>query len=300
MPDTIGNVPLWLVKAVVLALGASFANVLVHRVPKGESIVRPGSRCPSCGKAIRWFDNVPVLSYVLLLGRCRSCKATISLRYPLIELCVAVLSLASFYLGLSRAPMDPDLGAAALLWFFPFAFCYLLVVVTFIDLEHFRIPYVFVAIGVVLAFLSAGFADAFSGVGLLDAGLGLVAGAVPFVLVIEVYLFVTKREGGGYGDVALLAMVGATLGYKALPFVLLAASLQGLLVMFPYLVFGGKSEPPWEKGDATEPASDTPAEEKPPPRRSLRHIPVPFGPFIALGAMEWLFFGKWIESIWMQ
>ena len=287
MPDTIGPVPFWLVKAVALALGAafgSFANVLIHRQPLGESIVRPGSRCPGCGAAIRWYDNVPLLSYVLLLGRCRSCKTTISLRYPLVELCLAVLSLACLYLALARIGAPAALGGLAALWFFPFSFCFLLVVVTFIDLEHWRIPPVFTGTGTALAVASALTLGQLSGVGIWESLVGAALGALPIVILIEAWLRLAKREAMGYGDVMLLGMVGATLGYRSLPFVFLASSLQGLLVSVPFLLLGGKAVPPWERPEAG-------VEAGPPEPRRLRQAPVPFGPFIALAAIEWLFFG---------
>lgn len=288
MPTTIESVPFWMLKAVALAVGASFgsfANVLIHRLPLGESIVSPGSSCPSCGKSIRWYDNIPVLSYAILMGRCRHCRTSISLRYPLVELCTAVLSLACLFLAVGRlGPLD-SLGGTGLLWFFSFAFCFLLVVITFIDLEHWRIPPSLTLTGAGLGFLAAVLAGDFTGVGIVDSLVGAAVGALPVVILIEVYFRLMKREGMGYGDVMLLGMVGATFGYMSLPFIFLASSLQGLLVAVPMLVIGGRKAPPWEG----EEGEDPPSEE-------LRHAPVPFGPFIAMSALEWLFFGPTIMS----
>jgi leader peptidase (prepilin peptidase)/N-methyltransferase len=326
MPETLDSVPFWLIKATVLALGAtfgSFGNVLIHRIPLGRSIVRPGSRCPGCGQAIRWFDNVPILSWVLLRGRCRRCGEPISLRYPLVELCVAVLSLACLYLGVARLPPGAGLAGLAALWAFPFAFAFLLVVVTFIDLEHWTIPPSLALVAAGLGMAQALLQGDLTGVRWTDALIGMAVGAGGLALVAEGWFLLTKREGLGYGDVFLLGAIGAFLGWQSLALVLLAASVQGILVALPVLAFGGKPVPPWEKegqgqgqdfaaetaetaekiqvqeqvqvqvpgpSDVRRPTPDLAA----PPRRVLQAA-VPFGPFLALGAMEWLFFGP---AIW--
>jgi len=288
MPVTIESVPFWLLKAVSLAVGAafgSFANVLVHRLPLGESIVRPGSHCPSCSKPIRWYDNIPIVSYAVLMGRCRGCGESISLRYPLIELCVAVLSLACLFLAVGRLGPVESLGRLAVLWFFSFSMCFLLVVITFIDLEHWRIPPVLSLTGLALGVASAWLTGSFTGVGLTESLIGVALGAIPLVILIEVYFRIMKREGMGYGDVMLLGMVGAAFGYEALPFVFLASSLQGLLVAVPVLLISGRKAPPWEGEEGEDP-----------PPEGLRHAPIPFGPFIAVSALEWLFFGRTVMS----
>lgn len=286
MPDTIGPIPFWFLKAVVLVVGAvfgSFANVVIHRLPLGASVVRPGSRCPGCGQAIRWYDNVPVLSYLWLRGRCRACRAPISLRYPLVEICLAVLSLASLVRALAWAGPGATLAGLVAAWVFVFAFCFLLVVITFIDLEHWRIPPVLSVPGAALGVLFAASAGDLTGVGVVASLVGAALGSLPLVLLIEGYRRLAGREGMGYGDVFLMGMVGAYLGYASLPFVLFASSLQGLVVAVPAVLARGRPVPPWEGADSEAP-------------RSLRHAPVPFGPFIALAALEWLFFGEWIRS----
>ena len=294
MPQNlVGGVPLWLLKATALAVGAafgSFANVLIWRIPRGESVVRPGSHCPSCNAPIRWYDNIPVLSWLVLGGRCRRCKGPISLRYPLIELCLAVLSLASLYLAMATAPQGAGLLGIAALWFFPFAFCLLLVAITFVDLEHWRIPPSLAIPGAVLGVLRALLAPDLFGVSLKSALLGLAVGAIGLAAVAEVWYLCTKREGMGYGDVMLLGMIGAFLGVGALPFVLLAASLQGLLVSVPLLLLGHRQRPPWEGPQESDPESK-------PVGGSVLRSPIPFGPFLALGAMEWLFFGDAVNAL---
>ncbi len=311
MPEDIGGLPFWFCKITALVVGAalgSFANVLIHRVPRGENIARPGSRCPGCGVAIRWFDNVPVLSWVLLRGRCRRCGQPISMRYPMVELIMAVLSLASLYLAVTWSMgLGTPLQLAAL-WFFPFSFCFLLLVITFVDLEHWRIPPVFTVTGAAIGVLGAFAVGSLSGVTWLDSLIGLAVGGLGLAAITEGWFLVTKREGLGYGDVFLLGMIGASLGVRSLPLVLLFASLQGLAVAVPYLLLGGRTTPPWEgEGAADAPAVEAapvaPANEasaaetadEPSPR--VLQAPIPFGPFLALGALEWMFFG---EAIWQM
>lgn len=328
MPDTVDGVPFWLLKVTVLLLGAalgSFANVLIYRVPLGLSIVRPASRCPTCGKSIRWYDNVPVLGWVWLGGKCRDCRAPISIRYPLVELAMAVLSLACLYLAVMQSEGLADVPGLALLWLFPFAFCFLLVTLTFVDLEHWRIPHVFTLVGTGLGLAAAFLTPGFTGVGWKESLLGIALGALPIVVLIEVYFRLTHREGMGYGDVMLLGMIGATLGVQALPFVFLASSVQGLLVAVPLLLVARKSPtPPWEAdakaeggspetADAAdspaapagaasgapeaspEPAAPSPVEAPAPRAAGLRHAALPFGPFLSMAAMEWLFFGDLLK-----
>ncbi len=235
------------------AMGAamgSFGNVLIHRLPLGQSIVSPGSRCPACGRSIRWFDNIPILSYLFLRARCRSCGTPISLRYPLVEALTGVLFAAVVW----RFGVQPATIPMAL-------FVWSLVVITFIDLDHRIIPDVLslpgVAVGLGISLLP-GFP------GLLDSLVGIVAGAGSLFLVLFAYEKVMGEEGMGMGDVKLLAMIGAFLGWQALPVTILVSSLTGSLVGIVYARVRG--EP-------------------------VRKFPVPFGPFLALGALVHIFFG---------
>ncbi len=291
MPEVLGGVPWWFLKALALVLGAafgSFANVLIYRLPTGQSLVRPGSRCPSCGQAIRWYDNIPIVSYLCLMGRCRACRASISLRYPLVELCTAVLSLASLYRATAWAGPGASLAGIASLWAFVFAFCFLLVVITFIDIEHWRIPPALSGSGALLGVLFAVSAGDLTGVRWTASLAGAALGALPLVVLIEGYRRLAGREGMGYGDVFLMGMVGAYLGYPSLPFIFFASSLQGLLVAVPAVLAKGRPTPPWERKPSEEDSPGSP--------RALRHVPIPFGPFIALAALEWLFFGDLVRT----
>lgn len=307
MPESIDGLPFWILKATVLALGASFgsfANVLIFRMPRERSIVHPGSACanPDCGAPIRWFDNIPILSYLLLRGRCRDCRTSISIRYPLIELAAAVLSLACLYLAVQRGLGLADLSGIAALWAFPFAFCFLLLAITFIDLEHWWVPPSLAIPGTLLGLAANALLGDLTGVSWSDALIGMAAGAAPILLVRWAYFRIRGHEGMGLGDAILMAMVGATLGWIALPFVLLASSIQGLLVAVPLTMMRRNAPPPWEGpaagADADAPplversgAVEEPVDDAPVPAKPLGQTAVPFGPFIALGALEWLFFG---------
>jgi len=305
MPDSVDGVPFVLLKVTVLLLGAaigSFANVLIHRIPAGQSIVRPPSSCPRCGHPIRWHDNVPVLGWLLLLGRCRDCKAPISLRYPLVELVMAMLSLACLYLAVLRGGGVPGIWGLLALWFFPFAFVVLLVVLAFIDLDHWVLPHSLTVPGMVLGVVQAVLFGDFPGIPAWWESLAAAAaGALPVVILMEVWVRWTGREGMGFGDAMLMAMAGAHLGLAAIPFLFLAASLQGILVSVPLVATSRwRPVPPWAGEDAegrTEdavseaPSGGAEARIAPPPTRGLAQVAVPFGPFIVLASLEWLFFG---------
>lgn len=238
---------------IVLACGllgllfGSFANVLVHRLPRGESIVFPGSHCPHCDHAIAWYDNIPLLSWLLLRGRCRHCSAPVAARYPLAEAGLGLLwaMLAWHY------QLNPELGIALVLSF-------LLWVLSWIDLETGLLLDVLTKPGIVLGLLLS----ALNGHA-MDAAIGAVAGYAIFWLVARLFHLVTGREGMGQGDFKLLAMLGAFLGWQALPFVIFLSSFVGAVVGSLYLL-------------AT--------------RNSMR-AEIPFGPYLAAAGLIWLVWG---------
>jgi leader peptidase (prepilin peptidase) / N-methyltransferase len=232
-----------------LAVG-SFLNVCIYRIPIKKSIVSPPSSCPKCGAAIRFYDNIPVLSYVLLLGRCRHCRTPISFRYPLVELITGLLSAALFIrFGL------------ALTTVFLFLFTAALIAIAFIDLQHKIIPDVISLPGILLGLVFSFFPSA--GISPLEALIGVVGGGGFLFLVGTAFEKVTGREGMGGGDVKLLAMIGAWMGWKALPFIILISALSGAVIGGVSLAVSGQGV------------------------RSR----IPFGPFLALGALVFLFFG---------
>jgi leader peptidase (prepilin peptidase) / N-methyltransferase len=247
----------------------SFLNVVIARVPAGESIVRPRSRCPRCRAEIAWYDNVPVISWLLLRGRCRRCRAPIALRYPLVELLVAAAALGAF------ARHGPAWAAVAEL-----VFVALLVALAFIDLDTWLLPHALtwplIATGVLAAAL--GLAPAPS---LLSSALGAAIGFGTFGLVAWLGEKVLKREALGWGDVWLLAGLGAWLGMGALLPVILIASITGSVVGIA-LVLLGRGQPGPEP-DA-KPSGSAPDDAWVPPKNA-----VPFGPFLVLGALAWLY-----------
>jgi leader peptidase (prepilin peptidase)/N-methyltransferase len=195
----------------------SFLNVVAWRWPREESIVYPGSHCPRCGKPIAWYDNIPVVSWLLLRGRCRSCREKISIRYPLIELASGSLSVLCFFcFGLSKA------------YFIYFAFASSLLAASIIDLEHRLIPDEIsiggAVVGLGLAFLPGARVEPSA------ALLGACAGFLLLFAVAQGYYLLTKREGMGLGDAKLLAMIGAFLGWRSLPLAIFAGSVLGSLV----------------------------------------------------------------------
>jgi leader peptidase (prepilin peptidase) / N-methyltransferase len=205
--------------ALGLAVG-SFLNVCIHRIPRGGSLVSPPSTCPSCGYRLRWYDNVPVVSYFLLRGRCRGCTQPISIRYPIVE----IATLAVFVLHLHV------FGWTALMAV-RLVFACALVVLFAIDLEHQLLPNVITLPAIVAGLLASTVLPP----GLRDALLGALLGGGVLWLIGEAYYRYAGQEGMGGGDVKMLAMVGAFLGWPLVLVTLVlssvAGSLTGLIVI---------------------------------------------------------------------
>jgi leader peptidase (prepilin peptidase)/N-methyltransferase len=270
------------VAAVWGAIWGSFFNVVIARVPRGESVVRPASRCGSCGAPVGARDNIPIFSYLLLRGRCRACGAHFSLRYPLVEALTAVLSSLVFWWF---AGSDGGEVVAVRLGRFAvyFAFSGALLVLSFIDLDTRRLPDVITIPGTAVFFLAA---FAAHDVPWSERAIGAAAGYLFVRLVADFYYYVLKREGLGLGDGKLLAMMGAVLGWKALPVILFAGSITGSVVSIPLLLLTrrGLHGADGATGDNAQPAT-------------LRTTQVPFGPFLALGALIYLFAGARILAL---
>ena len=243
----------WILAVFIFWIGAivgSFLNVCIYRLPQGLSIAAPRSFCPACQTPIRAHDNIPILSFLFLGGKCRKCRTPIPWRYPLVEALTGGLALALFLkMGLTLSS------------FCLFCFAAALVVITFIDLDHRIIPDVISLPGIVIGFLLALLGIT---LGIRDSLIGIAVGGGSLYLVAIVYEAVTKREGMGGGDVKLLAMIGAWLGWKAVLFTLFFSSLTGSLI-----------------GGAIMMA-----------KKEDGKLAVPFGPFLTFSALAYVFFGE--------
>src|SRR5262245_55457893 len=237
--------------ALALLLGlviGSFLNVVILRLPAGTSISRPRSYCPKCKRMIPWYDNVPILSYVLLGGRCRRCKKKISIRYPLVETLSGIVGLLMYY--------QFGFGVE---WAIFFSFSAALIVLAFIDLDHRILPdaitlhgiWVGILANVYLAQLSplaarllrtVGIADTNSRIIALTASLlGAVIGSGLLWGVAEAHLRLRGMERMGFGDVKMMAMVGAFLGAPRALLTIMIGSLLGSVLGLLYIRFAGKS-----------------------------------------------------------
>ena len=236
----------------------SYLNVVVYRLPRGLSTVLPRSRCPSCGAAIRPFDNLPVLSYLILGGRCRSCRQSISWRYPLLEAITGLLFVACF----ERFGFAPEALAAAV-------FCALMVVLAAIDAEHLIRPDRITLPGIVLGLAIQPWLD--WGVGLRSGAIGAALGAAIPLAIWGLWYLVRHEEGMGLGDVKMLAMVGAFLGWKGVLVTLFFGALTGAATGLALL------------------------------RRSGAGLKskLPFGTFLALGGLLALFAGQAIADAYL-
>ncbi|HSL41558.1 MAG TPA: prepilin peptidase [Desulforhopalus sp.] len=244
--------PVLLIAGLFGAIVGSFLNVVILRLPEKESLLFPASHCPHCNTPLHWYENIPVLSYLVLRGRCGHCRAGISWQYPVVELLTALLAVAIvFRFGLSFTAAGYFLFAAAL------------VVVIFIDIHLQIIPDVISLPGILLGVFFALFSDALTWQSSL---IGLFAGGGVLYAVAMGYLLWRKIDGMGGGDIKLLAMIGAWLGWQSLPFVILASSLGGALVGILAMARQGKG------GQSR----------------------IPFGPFLSLAALLYLFFTEQI------
>lgn len=284
------------VVAVAGLVFGSFLNVCISRIPHDQSIVQPRSRCPRCGASIRWYHNIPLVSFVWLKGRCADCHRPISIRYPAVELLTASLFFACFF--------KFGLGLALL------KFCvlsFLLVGLIFMDAETGLLPaeftYTGIALGLVFAWLvpsdrsGTRFLARFVGfqmpsevrqASLVDALVAMLVGAAFFYTVWALYYLIRKRHGLGFGDIALIAMCGAFLGLKLTIFVLFAAPILGTIYAIVWMTWNAVRT-------HDEPANDgaprlTTAE-------MLRVGEVPFGVFLGTCALLAVFVG---ETAWSQ
>jgi leader peptidase (prepilin peptidase)/N-methyltransferase len=236
----------------------SFLNVCIYRLPLKISIITPPSNCPSCGRPIPFYENTPILSYILLKGKCRGCNAPISLQYPLIEFLTGLVALSlTLRFGLNLTTL------------FYFLFISALIVITFIDLKYQIIPDVISLPGIGIGFLSSFFLPQIT---FLDSFLGIFIGGGSLLIVSTTYYLLTKREGMGFGDVKLLSMIGAFLGWKGALIGLITGAFIGTLIGVLLMIK--------EKKDSK--------------------YPIPFGPFLSIGAILFIFFGREIIMAYLS
>jgi len=300
------RIPALVAAAAFGAIWGSFLNVCIARIPRGMSVVTPPSHCFSCGARVLARDNIPIFSYLLLRGRCRHCGAKFSARHAAIEALTAALSVLVLWCFALDAVGLP-LGVRVARFAVYFAFSAVLVVLTFIDLDTKRLPDRITLPSVVVFFLG-GFAT--GEVAWLERAIGAAAGYAVVRLIADAYYYSTGREGLGLGDGKLLAVMGALLGWKALPPIVFSASFIGILVSIPVLLVQRRMRatahaepapiPPTEKAPASSAASDSPTaiteEPSPPVTTSIRRSEVPFGPFLAASALGYLFLHQQVWS----
>jgi leader peptidase (prepilin peptidase)/N-methyltransferase len=227
----------------------SFLNVCIYRLPESKSIVHPRSACPDCGALIRFYDNIPIFSYIALRAKCRQCGAPISLRYPVIEFISGIFAVGVF--------LKFGISVEALIYYI---FIAALLVITFIDIDHQIIPDVISLPGIPI-FFAASFA--LPNMTFVDSILGILIGGGSLYLVAWLYHLITRKEGMGGGDIKLLAMMGAIIGWKGVLFTIFTASAVGTLAGLVVILKSGKT----------------------------MKLKIPFGPFLAIGAIAFIFFG---------
>jgi len=241
---------LYLISIILGAMVGSFLNVCIFRLPREESIIWPGSRCPHCKKPINFYDNIPLVSYILLRGKCRYCKKPISFQYPMIE---GITALSSLFLIMRFGP--------SLSYLIYFAFVAALIVITVIDLYHQIIPDVISLPGIGVGLLASLIIPQIT---FLNSLIGILLGGGSLFLVATLYQWLFKKEGMGGGDVKLLAMIGAFLGWKAVFLTIFLSSLIGSITGIMMMILKGKD---------------------------FKYA-IPFGPFLSLGAVVALFYGE--------
>ena len=321
----------WSLAALAFALGAvvgSFLNVVIYRVPAEQSVVSPGSRCPSCETPIAWYDNIPILSWIFLRARCRHCQASLSVRYPFIEALMGLLSLG-LWLKIAARPFrifeaqpiaDPTVlpwTSLAVAFGLYFVFLAILVAITFVDLDHYLIPHEFtlpgIALGVLAAYLlnhdglmaPGALHGLFPPVSLVSSIVGVVVGGGVIILLFYLYFAARGIQGLGGGDVTMMALMGAWLGWPALIFIFFAASIQGLIAAGLGALFGAgflkdseeilAADAP-DGGDDVATDGDSPGGDAADEEAPQGGLAVPFGPFIALAGLQFFFVGEFLPD----
>lgn len=239
----------------------SFLNVVIYRIPRDLSIVYPPSSCPNCKSRINWYDNIPLISYIFLRGKCRFCNASIPIKYPVVELLTGIFSVLTYL----KFGFDLE-------FLFYFYFVCSMIALSFIDLEFKIIPdqinFAGVFVGLLFAVTEAIKTTSFQPI--ISAIIGAIVGAGFLYTIAYLYLRYRGIEGLGMGDVKLLAFVGTYTGWFGSLFTIFFGSLVGAVIGILFIKFSN---------------------------RDYRYE-IPFGPFLALGALIYIFFGEFIENIY--
>jgi len=268
------NTAFMIIIFIVGACIGSFLNVCIYRIPERKSIVKPGSHCFKCHSAIKPYDNIPILSYMLLGGKCRTCGASISIQYPFVELVTALLFVFFFaHSGLEIKELI-QFPSSSIILLFIFAYVAAMIVITLIDYRHQIIPDRISISGILAGFLLTMYRETVADTtrfilakGLFDSFVGSISGAAIFYIII-----VVSRGGMGYGDVKLAAMIGAFMGWKMMLEVVMLAVISGSIIGVILLITGLKK----------------------------RREPIPFGPFLAIMSLVCMIYGNDILQFYLK
>ncbi|MBN2693464.1 prepilin peptidase [bacterium] len=248
----------------------SFLNVVISRVPEGLSVVSPPSRCPKCGNGIKFYDNIPVLSWIILRGKCRHCKTSISIQYPIIELLGALMGLALY--------KEFDLSFE---YFYYFVFVFGGIALAYIDLKTWLVPIsivvIMASIGLIIPLIFF-IVDIPFYITLKESLLGLALGAGIISFIILFYKYVRKMDALGWGDAYVLGMIGLYIGNKGVLVSLFLATLQASIIGIGMILINKKSTVPYDDVNENDPIKNKAA--------------LPFVPFLVIAGFEYLFFGE--------
>jgi len=310
---TLADLPGPFVTVIAVALGlafGSFLNVVIYRLPRGESLSHPPSRCPGCGKPIRIYDNIPVLGWLILRGRARCCKTPISARYPLIEAIGGLFAWAIVRVIIFQLPDETVWWIAVLTFALYLALSLGLLAASFIDLEHMYLPDSITLGGALLGVLSVTLRGGTFMGSLLGAGIGFLVVWLPFDFV---YGKLRGMPGMGLGDAKLVMLAGAWFGWQGALFALLGGAVQATLIaLVVYLARGRIDEPEavvQERKELQALLESTEGEERAELEREMARDPLAFepeaglgkarlafGPFLALATIEYMLFGDVIAQ----
>lgn len=305
--------PAWFLTGTAVCLGllfGSFLNVVIYRLPRGQNVAYPPSNCPACGTPIRAWQNIPVVSWLLLRGRAACCGAPISPRYPLVEVLGGLAGWAVLLTVSHNLPPDAEAWQGGLLFAAYLALCLGLIAAAFIDVEFMILPDSITLGGALLGFATIPLRDSSLLDALIGAGVGFAIVWVPFIWL---YQLIRGFPGMGLGDAKLLLCAGVWFGWPGVVFALLAGAIQGTVLAISIYVAQGKIEEPQavkdEREETRRQLAQLPEEERAKllaelegdivlqePEEGLARARISFGPFLILGMIEYLLFQHGIQS----